>query len=140
MPEQSTLVIPKDVLEPIIQAHVAKAITEALGGQGRIIEEAVRVALEAKVDERDGKVSSYASTNAPTFLTWLVRHAIRDAATAAVREHLTADMERIKAAVAKEMKNQRSPLTRSLIEGIAKATTDSARFQISVNVNETKAY
>ena len=135
MPETSTLQIPQDVLQPIINAHVSAAIATALGSQSRLIEEAVRASLEAKVDER-GQPSSW--SNAQTFLKWLVNDSIRQAAVAAVREHLTKDVENIKAAVAKELKNQRSTLTRSLIEGIAKSAMDSGRFQIQVTVDGAK--
>ena len=93
MPETSTLQIPQDVLQPIINAHVSAAIATALGSQSRLIEEAVRASLEAKVDDR-GQPSSW--SNAQTFLKWLVNDSIRQAAVAAVREHLTKDVENIK--------------------------------------------
>lgn len=138
MPNESnaTLAVPNDILKPIIEAHVAKAITDALGGQARLIEEAVRQALNGKVDSSNGQPDRYNSNSSPTFLQWLVDKSIRDAATAAVREHLARDMEMLKASVAKEMKNQKSPLTKSLIEGIAKSAADAGRWQIAVTVKE----
>lgn len=129
----STLQIPQEVLQPIIDAHVAAAIATALGDRSRMIQEAVTAALNVKVDERDGKPSNY-STNV-TFLQWLVRSSIRDAATQAVREHLALQMDEMKKLVAKEMKNQRSPLTKALIEGVAKAAAESTRFNIRVSVD-----
>lgn len=128
----STLSIPNDVLQPIIDAHVAKAISEALGNRSDLIAAAVTAALTMKVDDR-GNPTTY--SNATTFLQWLVRDSIRNAATAAVSEYLLGDMQGIKAMVAKEMKNQRSPLVKSLIEGIAKGAAEAGRWSIKVSVD-----
>lgn len=136
MPDVSTIQIPKDVLQPIIDAHVSKAIMEALGAQSQLVSAAVTATLTMKVGS-DGKPSSYSSD--VTFLKWLVNSAIKEAVDKAVRAQLTDDMEHIKALVAKEMKNQRSPLTKQLIEGIAKAATDMGRARINVTI-DTNVY
>lgn len=136
MADNPTLTIPKDVLQPIIDAHVSKAISEALGGHARLIEEAVAFALNCKVDTRDGKPSNYDTK--VTFLQWIVNNAIREAAQKAVTEQIAADVEHVKKIVTREIKNQRSVLTRQLIENIAKAATDASRFDIKVTVDSVK--
>ncbi len=136
MPETSTISIPKDVLEPIIQAHVTAAIATALGDRSRLVEQCVAHALTKKVDEK-GVVNQQDYYNKTEFLRWLVDDAIRTAATNAVREHIAGDIEAVKLAVAKEMKNQKSAMTKELLAGIAKAAVSMSRFQIAVTVNHS---
>lgn len=135
--ESSTISIPRDVLEPIIQAHVSAAIIDALGERSRLVESAVAFALTRKVDEK-GQVNGQDYYNKTEFLKWLVNDAITKAVTVAVHEAVAADVEKIKAQVAKEIKNQRSPLVKSLIEGIAKGAADSARWSVAVNVSQSR--
>lgn len=133
----STIQIPNDVLQPIINAHVAKAVSIALGDHSRLMEEAVSFALNVKVDS-EGRPSQYNS--ATPFLQYIVNRAIREATTKAVHEAISADLDHIKAIVAKEIKNQRSPLVRQLIENIAKAAAEQTRLSVSVTVDGVKAY
>lgn len=129
-----TFQIPKDLIEPIIQAHVSTAVTEALSDKGAIVQKAVSMVLNRKVD-RDGTPSnsSYADT---TWIQWAMQEAVRKAVRAAIDEQIGFHKEALKKAIAEELGlgKKHSPLAKSLISGMVAALThpDLLRYRIKV--------
>lgn len=115
-----TLQIPKDVIEPIIQAHVKKAVVDAFGGYQSLVEKAISQVMTMKVD-RDGKHSGYSSD--VEWLTWAMRDCVQKAAKEAIQEYLGTNREKIKEQIARALRGRNSALARQLIEGMTKALT-----------------
>ncbi len=117
---EPTFQIPKDVINPIIEAHVTTAVINALDGKDRLIEEAVRWVLFMKVDS-DGKSTSY---NGISFVQWAMMKCVREAVKKAIEENMEKHKEEIKKAIAKELsKPSTSPLAKQLINGMVEAMT-----------------
>ena len=134
MAEDPTFKIPKDIIEPIIQAHVAAAVTEALSDRGAVIQKAVGMILNQKVDsEGRPSNSSYADT---TWIQWAMRAAVKKAVQAALEEQVAFHKEALKKAIAEELRlgKKHSPLAKSLISGMVGALTDPSLLKYRIRV------
>lgn len=131
-----TLQIPKDIIEPIIQAEITKAIVEAMGPKQAVMQSAIASILNMSVDG-DGKPSSY---NGRPWIDWIIGKEIRKAATDAIVEHLAAHGETIKKQLAAELAKKNSPLVKQLIDGMVGAMThpEALRWRLNVTFDEKK--
>ena len=131
----TTLNVPKDVLEPIIAAHITKAVTEALGINGRtLVESAVAALLTMKVDSQ-GNRSRYDGRDDKMWIDWAIAEAAQKAAKDAIGEYFSSHQSEIKKAIVKELTKTNSPLAKDLaqsfVSGAAKAIEDSWRMDIT---------
>lgn len=126
-----TIQIPKDVIEPIIQAEIMRAVMEAMGPKQAVLQNAVASILTMLVDS-DGKPSSY---NGRPWIDWVVGQGVRDAAKAAIVEHIAAHGETIKKQLAAELSKKNSPLVQQLINGMVGAITDPEALRWRLNVS-----
>jgi len=134
-PNSATLQLPKDLIESAIQQHVTLALANSLGDGSRILEQVVKRTLEQKVDS-EGKPERYSSQGNATYIQWLVNDALRKAVHAAVIEELSKYQDRIREALAANLKQKNSPLLKQLVEamttGMIKASTDKWRLTVNV--------
>lgn len=130
---EPTFQIPKDVIEPIIQAQVTKAVMEALGGYRPIIEECVSQALNVKVDS-NGNKPSYSSSHDIPWIQWLVRDTIRTATKKAVVEMLQQHQDAIKASIEKQMRDPKSGFAKGLVDGLVKGISGDIGWKINMDV------
>lgn len=140
MAENATLNLPKDVLEPIVSAHITKAVTEALGINGRtIVESAVAALLTMKVDSQ-GNRSRYDSREDKMWIDWAIAEAAQKAAKSAIEEHFKSNESAIKKAIVKELSKLGSPLARSLadslVTGAAKVLQNSWRMNVTFQLEK----
>jgi hypothetical protein len=140
MSENATLNVPKDVLEPIVKAHITKAVIEALGINGRtIVESAVEALLTMKVDSQ-GNRSRYDGRDDKMWIDWAVAEAAQKAAKAAIGEHFKANESAIKKAIVKELGKTGSPLAKSLadslVTGAAKVLENSWRMNVTFQLEK----
>lgn len=139
MNEQPTIAIPRDVIEPIIQARVTAAVTEALGGYGRLVETAIAQVINMQVDA-SGNHSNY-STNV-TWLTWAMRDCVKKAASEAIQSYFKEHAEHaeiIKKQIATELSKKNSPLVKQLINALIATTVNEDTIRYKVNVNVERA-
>ena len=133
MADTPTLQIPKDVIEPIIQAHIAAAVASALNGRERLMTDAIHRVLQSRVDA-NGQPERYNSSSSPTFVEWLMQDAIKKAAREALTEQVAKLQPAIKKAIADQLTNSKSPLVKQLVEGmsgaIVKMASDQWRLKI----------
>lgn len=115
--ENPTFTIPRDVIDPIIQAQVGKAISEALGGREALIDKAIYHVLTQKVDEK-GNRDNYNSSHSHTWLQWVMGECIRGAAKQAVMEVMTKHKEAISKALVEQLRNSRAPLAKQFAESL----------------------
>ena len=137
MSDNPSLTIPRDVIEPIIQAHVTTAVMTALGDKEQIISRCVRQIMEQKVD-RAGKPSTYNSSSDLSWLQWVMQDCVTNALRAAIVETLETQKAQIKKQLAEELSRKNSPLIRQLVAGMVGAMThpDVLRYNISVAYDE----
>ncbi len=137
MADKATIDIPKDVLEPIINAHITKALTEVFGDRGRILDEVVKRVLTAKVDDR-GEPDRYNSDRALTTVQFMAHKAVKEAALEAVKEALAQHKDVLKAVIVRELSNSKSKLLKSLaeslVDGVAKAAASG--YLMTVQIKE----
>ena len=129
-----TLQIPKDIIEPIIQAEITKAIIEAMGPKQAVMQHAIASILNLSVDS-EGKPTTY---QGKPWIDWIIGKEIRASATTAIVEHLSAHGETIKKQLAVELAKKNSPLVKQLIEGMVGAMThpDALRWRLNVTFDE----
>ena len=135
MAENPTFQIPKDVIEPIIQAHVSLAVVNALGDGNKLMESAVRQVLETKVNDK-GESSNY-NSDIP-WLQWALGNAVRKAVKEVLEEELLKHKDRLKAQLVSMLQKKNSKLINELIEGMAGAMTNPDVFKYRMRIEFDK--
>lgn len=127
-----TLQIPKDVIEPIIQANIVAAVAQAMGPTGRVLENAIAGILSTKVDSQ-GKPTTYGGSM--PWIEWAVAHSVRDAAKKAIDEHVAQFGEAIKKQLVADLSKKNSPLIKALVDGLMSGVfkAESLRYRFTVN-------
>jgi shikimate kinase len=135
MPDNPTFQIPKDVIEPILNAHINTAVAMALEGKDQIIESIVTRVLNQKVDSQ-GKPDNYGYNSSVAWIQWLMEDAVRKAVKQAIEEQVNVHKDAIKKAIAAEIgiKGKYSPLAKSLIEGMCSSLTHPDVLKYRINV------
>lgn len=137
MNETPTFQIPKDVIEPIIKAHVCTAITTALGGQAKLIEDVVARILAQKVDS-EGKPSTYAHSSDVEFIQWACRNAVRVAVTSTLQEEMGKYKETLRKHIAAALQKKDSPFIKQLAEGMVSGVSNPDAFKWRLKVEVEK--
>lgn len=132
--DKSTIEIPNEVILPIVEAKVAAAVTEALGGYDRLIEVAVSQVLNQKVGD-DGRPSTY--SNAVPWFKYVMRDCVQKSARAAIEDYFKDHGELIKKAITTELNKKNSPLVKQLVSTLigSVVNADSLRYRMNVSVN-----
>lgn len=133
MAEPATLSLPKDLIEPIIQAHIQSALAEAFNKEAIISKMAWQI-LNQKVDSGGKPVQSDYQV-AGTFLEVSINKMMREAFT----ETLAAEMEKHKATLktylVKEMSKTNSKLLKTMADGLVEGlVTDGLRYRLTVEI------
>lgn len=130
----STIQIPNDVIQPIVEAKVAAAITEALGGYDRLIESAVAQVLNQKVGA-DGRPTTY--SDARPWFKWVMQDCVQKAARAAIETYFKDHEELVKKAITVELTKKNSPLVKQLVGALISTVVnaDALRYRMNVAVN-----
>jgi len=130
---QPTLSIPKDIIEPIVQANITAAIAGAMGPSGEVMRAAIASILSTKVDS-DGKPSSYSHSSHKTWIDWAIGNAIKDAARLAIEEQTESLKESIKQYIASELKKKNSPIVKQIADGMLGAVFDPSNLRYRLTV------
>lgn len=131
-----SLTIPRDLIDPIIQSHVAAAITEALGLQKNLLQQIAHKIINECVDTQ-GKPSTYSYDKQRRWIDWATQDAFRRAFQAAIEEQVELHKKTLEKALAAELKKVNSPLVKSMVEGMVKgALTTNLRYHLTIG--ETK--
>lgn len=130
-----TLQIPRDVIEPIIQAQITASIATALGSK-QILVHAVETILQTKVD-CDGKADRYSDSRGRPWVEWAVADALKKAVRAAIVEAVAKEEVAIRNEIAAQLSQKKSPLVKQLIEalvtGVFKA--DNLKYRLTVSAD-----
>ena len=139
MSNTTTLQIPKDVIEPIIQARVSAALLEVFGNQGALLDRIVQSVLQQKVDS-EGRPSNSSYGSQETTLQYLAHKAIRDATLEALREVLEQHKQKVKDALVAELKRPKSNLLDKLASSMIDSMCETAKsaYRVTVTYAEKK--
>ena len=142
MSDNSTLQIPKDVIEPIINAHVSAAVLAAFADKSKLMEIAVGRVLNTTVEKDSGKPTS-SSYNATTYIQWVMESIVKKAVASAIEEQVGLHQKELKEAIAAELGlgKKYTPLAKQLINGMCSAMThpDLLRYRIRVEFDDKKS-
>lgn len=136
MADDPTFKIPRDVIQPIIEAKVSAALVEALGNQQWLVQNCIAKVLDEKVNDSGQKCDNYYADRAPTFLQWALRSCIQAQIKKALEAQVAAHGELLQAALKAEFTKKNSPLVRQLIEGMTTGFTKSLSYRIEVSSKE----
>lgn len=125
--------IPKDVIEPIVQAQIKMAIIAALENHRGLVADSVAKVLNTKVNER-GIVSQYSSDNKFLWLDQTLSLTIREVAKKTIEEWLEGNKKIIEAHLRAELAKKNSPLVKQLIQGMASGMVDMGASGYRINV------
>lgn len=126
-----TFEIPKDIINPIIQAHVNEAVIRALDGPQQLVTRAIAGVLQTNVDS-EGKPSSYGSSR--PWIDWVIGDCIKRAARAAIEEFVATQKDRIKDELVAQLSTKNSPLVKQLVEQMAGAIASENNLKWHLNV------
>ena len=121
-----SLNVSQELIKPVIEKQVQAAIMAQLGSAEDVIAKVVQLALHVKVND-EGNVSKDSYYNKYDFMEVLVGKKIREAATEAFQEWVKGNLDKVRAAVLKEM---RKP---SRQEALAAAFYDAIQDSISAS-------
>ena len=129
-----TFQIPKDIIDPIIKAHVNEAVLRALDGPNHIVSTAILNVMNVNVDS-DGKPSSY---NGVPWIDWVIGDCVKKSVRAVIEEQLKTHADQLKAALTRELSTRNSKLVKQLVEGMAVAMThpDTLKYRLNVTYDE----
>jgi hypothetical protein len=135
VPDNPTFQIPKDVIEPILKAHVAAAITEAFGDRSKLIEQMITSVLMGTVDDK-GRPTYSSAYGASPLLEWMMKDAIGNAVREVMAEQLVKYKEQVKDAIVSTLRAKRSPLARKLAEALVNGITaeETLKWRLTVDV------
>ena len=133
MANSPTLQIPQDVIEPIIQAEIARVITEAMGGRTRLLEAAINTVLSTKVNS-SGVVDSYNSSNNRPWIEWALANCLKKATTEALEAALIPHQEMIKKKLIEELSKKNSPIIKQLCEGMMSTFCNADRLKYGITI------
>ena len=136
--EDPTFKIPRDVIQPIIEAKVSSALLEALGDQQWLVRNCISTVLEQKVNDQGGKCEDYYKDRAPTFLQWALTACLKEKIKEVLRDEIVKHKDMIAEGLRKELQKKSSPLVKQLIEGMTTSIISASTSQYSLTVNVTE--
>lgn len=136
MPEP-TFQIPKEIITPIIQAHINDAVIKALDGPSNIVTTAILSVINMKVDS-EGKPSHY--SDGRPWIDWCIGRAIRDAAQSAVQKVVGEHRTVIEEALILQLQKKNSPLVKQMVETMATGLTQAVvgKWNFHVSFGDTR--
>jgi uncharacterized membrane protein YheB (UPF0754 family) len=134
MADDPTFKIPRDVIQPIIEAKVSAALIEALGNQDWLVKNCIAKVLDEKVNDNGTKCDNYYRDNAPTFLQWALRSCVQASIKRILEEQIALHKEEITKALKSELERKNSPLVKQLIQGMTTAFTNSNTLKYHIDV------
>lgn len=124
-----------ELIAPIVKANIQAAIVEALDQKGDIIQTVVSSILQEKVGY-DGRRSNYSHDNKISYLEWLCRKAIQDAAKDAITQIVLERQDEMYAEVKRQIENSKGEWVQAMLTGISKAVESNWRFSVNVTLPE----
>jgi len=136
--QDPTFKIPREVIQPIIEAKVSAALIEALGNQQWLVQNCISKVLDEKVNDNGGKEESYYSDRSPTFLQWALTSCLKAQIKKVLQDEIVKHQDLIAEGLRRELQKKSSPLVKQLIEGMTKSVISASTGQYTLTVNVTE--
>lgn len=132
MAEQASLQLPKDLIEPIINAHIQAALAQAFGGQEKILQKIAQQLLNQPVDYQ-GKPTNSSYEKKGTWIEVNLQLAFHQAMKDVIAAELEKHKEILKKAMSEQLKKTNSPLVKAMVEGMCNgAVTNGLKYHLQV--------
>lgn len=134
-----SLQISKDIVNPIVEAKIKEAVTEALGGKQAIIEKVVGEVLKQKVNY-EGRVSSYSSDNKYSWLDAVFNEQVMKAVNEELKSVISQQSNAIKDELIRQLKTNKgaNQVASALLAGFEDTLKGAWRSTIKISINEKK--
>lgn len=136
MAEPATLNLPKDLIEPIIQAHIQAALAEALGEKSNLLGKMAWQILNQTVDTSGQPCNPTSYNKAGTFIEVTLRQSMQKAFRELLDAELVKHKETLKKHLETELKKSNSPLTKALLEGMCNSAVTGLRYSLTVTAKD----
>ena len=143
MAEDPTFKIPREVIEPIIQAKVSAAIVEALGNSEWLVKNCIAKVLDEKVtDDGTRQTDSYYMDKSPTFLQWSMRSCVQASFKKILAEEVEKHKPIIHDLLLKALRAKDSPLLNQFVAAMSEAiiTASKSPYNMEITITEKKRY
>ena len=131
---EPSLIIPRDIIEPLLQAKIAESMLAVLGDRAAIIDATVAKVLMEKVDDRGNK-SNYNS--AIPWIQYIMEEVIQEACKEAIIKWSVQAKEQIEEVIMKQLgmdKRRIGPLAKTLIDAMTNQLRgEDLRYSIKVS-------
>lgn len=130
--ETSTLQLPKELIEGIVQTQVSAAVSAALVDKDSLLRVAVTKVLTQKVDQ-NGKPSSYSS--ATQYVDWLMNDMLKKVVQRTLEAEFSKHEKLIKEQIASQLSKKNSPLLKQLVNGLTTGVINASKQSYNLTVN-----
>lgn len=120
-----------DDIEEMVRATIQTKVIEAFNTAPEVVEKMVQAAFMKEVDQHGGRPDNWSRQKMPR-IEWLVGEEIRNAAAAAVREHMQEQRELVAAQVKEAIDGGKAG--EAFSEVIARLMEDEFRWTFSVDM------
>ena len=137
MPEEIvSMSVGKDVIKPIVEAKIQAALVDALGGNGLLVENAVRAIINTKVDDKGSFTTS--DYYGKPLIEWLCQYLIKQAAEQAIRTHIEKQKDFLVREFERQFAKKSKTIAESMVAGILDSTKSTWSFNLGVSYKEKK--
>ena len=133
--ENSTLQLPKDLIEGIVKTKISAAVCEALVDKTSLLEAAVNKVLLDPTGA-DGKHSTYSSDRDSHYIHWLMNDMLKKVISETLQEEIIKHKAIIKKNIASQLSRKNSPLLKQLVNAMTGGVVDASqnRYRLTVNI------
>ncbi len=124
-----------DLVRAVVEKQVTAAIAAQFNKVPELVEKIVSLALNTKVN-REGGVSQYSSDNRYDYIEVLCHKAIREQATAIVKQWILDNQPQVKKAVEKHLHSQKTEFVKRLVAAVDSAISPSFYVNCTLKLQE----
>lgn len=134
------ITISKDIVNPIVEAKIKDAITEAMGGKDLIIDKVISQILKTKVT-KEGKVSSYERENTENWLDIALTSQIQELVKSELQLLIKDSASLIKETLIKQLKTKKGSdmIATTMLAALDQTFKNSWTSKINVQINSPQS-
>ena len=133
---ESSIVLPNNILEPLVRAEIQAALSRALGTQQQLVDAVAKEIVTSRVD-RDGKPTTSSYDTRP-FVEWITAKKMHEFITQILLEELELLRPVFKAALVAQMKKDKSAIVQAFVEGMLTHHITDSRLRYNLNISSAE--
>lgn len=137
MADQIDIKISEDLVRPIIETKINQAIVAGMGDFDKVIAKVASTIINHKVDG-DGKPERYSSRDNLTYIEWLSKRVIQEAAESAMKEWAEERKPEIQKELVRQMslKKTTNVMVKAMVDGFITASQEKYRYKFKLELEE----